>query len=145
MEPVGKRRQIAILSVAAAVVAIGVFWTVFPRTEYYKRRRIKQVLQNVSPPPGTRVDIFIESSKESQLAIGTYVSDSDCAGVKTHYQNEFLKRGFTYTGESRMFDPQSPSLIFSAPGYKAILDCRSKLASTHQPYNILLYERNVRE
>jgi hypothetical protein len=141
MRAVGTERRIEVLAVVSALVVVGIFWIIaLPRTEYYKQyqreKKVKQRLREIAPTANADVEINVLYSRQGTIAImGIYVSDANCAAVKTHYQKEFIKHGFTYMGEVNYSTPPNPSSTFSAPEYDAILTC-SKTDTPRHSYTI---------
>jgi hypothetical protein len=149
MEPAGKQRRIGVMSVAAALVAVAVFWeAIFPHTAYYKKRQrktqIEERLRSISTPAGASVKITTVDIGGHLLAVGNYEVSADWESVKTHYKGEFPKHGFIYSSKTNGSGADAPTLTFTSPEYDATLSgyLRDGYPLT---YLIILTRKNARD
>ena len=126
MEQVRKRRS-GVAVVIFVLVVVGAFWLlVITHTSQYQAYRreadLKKTLQAIQPPAGAkRIDIIITGAGEFRgwTAIEAYSSDLTADVVKSHYMQEFPRRGFIYRSESTK--KSQTSLDFCSARYGATL------------------------
>lgn len=142
--------SIVIVLIVLGIVAI--WWIfLFPHTRPYRVRKgesiVKEKLKRIKAPAGDRLSELTTSHQAGWPdATAIYISDSDCAYLKTYYGEEFARQGFAFQHEYKSLEssPEPDSLSFSETDYDAGMICNS---SERQPrsYMIILTWTNARE
>lgn len=161
MDPAQQERRIGILTVILVLLVVMAFWMLYPhkwpfRTEAHEDEpgmdaqtvKLKTTLEGIpllaGDDPGTVRPLPLNQANLSAV-LGRYATKFDCATLEAHYKEEFVKRGFTYSGtnESSKSGPANtkrPMLSFSSPDFGATLSC-TEMEGPFRPYRIILWAK----
>lgn len=142
MDRARRERRIGILVVILVLLAVVLFWMVYPHNSLYssyrRNARLKKALENIHQPagddPGT-IEITSLPGTNILSARGAYSSKSDCATVEARYKQEFARQGFTYSDTKT----ESRSLFFTSRDYGASMVCSERYDKMGSLYVISMW------